>query len=263
MKQKITTIALSAALLSTLIVGCKKDDNTVPAQNNTAVPETQTVSLNMNSYMGSLPLNDTSSFTTSSGINHTISTFRYYVSNIRLIKSDGSEQLIEDKYFLVSPSMSECNLGNVPTGDYQGLKFNVGIDSVKNHEDPTVYPAGNPLAIQSPGMHWNWNSGYIFIMVEGTCDTTIANTDMLSLGQYSKGMFLHIGMDKNYKEVDLSTSSFSVSATAEASINIKADLDTFFNGIDLKTDNQTHTMDNMPLAMKAVANIPNMFTVLP
>lgn len=273
MKIKFTTVALSAALLSTLVVGCKKDEKTVPVDNTetanttttgtTTETETQTVSLKMDAYVGSSPLNYSSSFTTSSGIKHTISTFRYYVSNIRLIKSDGSEYPITDKYFLVSPSTSNYSLGEVPVGDYKGLKFNVGIDSLTNHQDPTIYSASNPLAIQSPGMHWNWNSGYIFIMVEGTCDTTVANTDVLTLGQYSKGMFLHIGMDKNNKEVDLSTSPFTVSAAAESAINIKADLDTFFNGIDLKTDNQTHTMDNMPLAMKATANIPNMFTVIP
>jgi hypothetical protein len=272
MKNIFKKASLIALVISSVFVGCKKDDETVPEETptptttptNTVTPATSNnLTLKMESYIGSTPLNFSSTFTTNAGAKYTVSMFRYYVSNIRLIKNDGTEYPISNKYLLVTPATINYDLGSVPVGDYKGLKFKIGIDSATNHMDPTVYPASNPLAIQSPAIHWSWSSGYIFMMIEGTCDTTASNTGALSFGQYDRGMFFHIGMDNYYKEVDLSSSAFSVLSTEAKTLSIKSDLNTFFTNVNLKTENQTHTMDNMMLATKAANNIPNMFTVVP
>lgn len=188
---------------------------------------------------------------------------RFYMSNIRLIKSDGSEYPLTGQYQLIDLSKSHFHLGEVPVGDYKGLKFSVGLDSATNHMDPTVYPSTNPLAMQSPNMHWSWNSGYIFMMVEGSCDTTVANTDVLTLGQYSHSMFYHLGMDMLLRNVDLSNSAFSIVSGTDKYVSIQMDMNEFFTGVDLKTENQTHTMDNMMVATKTANNISTMFSIVP
>jgi hypothetical protein len=258
---KNTAVAIIIAAAIGSATSCKKETvNPTP----TTTVETQNLSFNINPVIGSAPLNYSSIFTTTTGERFTLSMFRYYLSNIRLIKSDGSEYLISNKYLLVTPSTTNYDLGKVPVGDYKGLKFSVGIDSITNHGDPTVYPVTNPLAIQSPGINWSWNAGYIFMMIEGSCDTTVANTDTLTYGQFSHGMFFHIGTDMFYKNVDLSTSAFSVTSSAAKAITIKTNLNTFFTNINLKTENQTHTlMGGMALATKGATNIPNMFTIVP
>lgn len=244
-------------VISLIFTSCKKE----PVQPNPDTATTQALSLNIAPVADASPLNFYSSFTTTSGQRYTLSMFRYYVSNIRLVKADGGEYPITGKYLLVNPSNSNYDLGQVPVGSYKGIKFDVGLDSTTNHADPTVYPVTNPLAIQSPAIHWDWNSGYIFMMIEGSCDTTANNSDVLTYGQYSHGMFFHIGMDMMLRTVDLSTSPFTVTATDSKQLNIQADINKFFNGIDLKTQNASHTMGSMPLATTAANNISSMFSV--
>lgn len=256
MKNPFVTLLLFVSATLAFTHCTKKKEEVTPASN-----QTQSVALRMNPTIGNDPLNFSSVYTTNSGQKYTLSMFRYYVSNIRLVKTDGSEYNVTGKYLLVTPSVSDYALGELPVGDYKGIKFTVGIDSATNHSDPTPYPASHPLAIQSPAMHWSWNSGYIFTMIEGTCDTTVNNTDVLTYGQYSHGMFFHLGMDPLKREVDLSNSAFSISAETSKTIAIKADLNKFFTGIDLKTENTTHTMGTMALATRAANNIPSMFSI--
>jgi hypothetical protein len=268
MKNIFKPLAIIVFTTITIFIGCKKDKDTIPTPEPipTETPvNSSKLSLKMSPYIGSSELKFLSPITTDNNYKITISMFRYYVSNIRLIKNDGTEYPISDKYLLVTPSTENYDLGDVPVGDYKGLKFNVGIDSVTNHQDPTIYPTTNPLAIQSPGMHWSWSSGYIFMMIEGSVDTTASNTGVIASKKYDRGMIFHIGMDQFYKEIDLSNSAFTVSSSSAKTINIKSDLNAFFTNMNLKlnSENQTHTMNNMPLATKAANNIATMFTVVP
>jgi hypothetical protein len=253
--KKIKLILILSALISLVgITSC--NDKTVEPTN-----QTQSLSLNFSAKVGTKDLDYTSSFTTDAGARYTVSMFRYYVSNIRLIKSDGTEYPINNKYLLVTPSVANYDLGQVPVGSYKGIKFSVGIDSVTNHADPTVYPVTNPLAIQSPAIHWSWNSGYIFMMIEGSCDTTVANNDVLTYGQYSHGMFYHIGMDPLLRTIDLSNAAFTVSSANSATVSISADLNKVLKNVDIKTENASHTMGSMPLATRIADNISSAFSV--
>jgi hypothetical protein len=256
MKNKLYILLIP--FLALLVVSCKKSKDTEPVEEAT----TQNMVLHINPMVSSKPLNFYSAFTTATGQKFTLSMFRYYVSNIRLMKADGSEFKVDGKYLLVTPSTADYSIGQVPIGDYKGIKFCVGIDSATNHSDPTIYPTTNPLAIQSPAMHWSWNAGYIFTMIEGSCDTTVNSTDTLKFGQYSHGMFFHLGMDMLYRSVNLS-SSFSVNSENAKVLTIQSDINKFFTNIDLKKENGTHTMGTMPLATKAADNIAGMFSIVP
>lgn len=248
MKNILYTLLIASVVFAT---SCKKDDE---------VPQLkyQSLSFKFQPYSGSDALNYSSTFTNADGRNFTLTEFRYYVSGIKLIKEDGSELPITNKYLLVSPSTSVYPVGDVPAGNYKGIKFSVGVDYDANHGDPTLYAADHPLAIQSPGIHWSWMMGYIFMKIEGTCDTSATGT----AGEYHD-MFYHIGMDSYLTEVDLSTSSFSVSGDSPKQITFKTDVNVLLEDVDMETEWSTHTMDNMPLATRIKNNIPDMFTVVP
>lgn len=261
MKKISLLFTVVSFLVASFFVSCKKksDDPQPIVESPVSVSTPQNLTLKFTPVKGDTTINFYSNFKTSSGVRFNLSMFRYYVSNIKLVKNDGSEYAVANKYLLVTPNTEDYSLGDVPAGDYKGIKFSIGVDSITNHKDPTLYPNTHPLAIQSPAIHWSWNSGYIFMMIEGTCDTTAAQNDVLTYGQFSHGLLFHIGMDKLYRQVSL-YKSFSISNAAQ-SISIKADIDKLFTGIDLKTDNTTHTMGNMPLAEKAANNIPTMFSI--
>lgn len=244
-------------LILSLLVACKKK-NEDPAP---VTPGVQSLTFRMTPKVGNDTLDFSSAFVTENNERYTLSMFRYYMSDISLIKTDGSEIKIENKVFLINPNTSDYILGDVPAGDYKALRFSVGLNNVQNHVDPTTFPINHPLAIQSPAIHWSWNAGYIFLMIEGSCDTTATNIDPLTYGQYSHPMFFHIGMDPLLTKVEVANTSFSVTANQTNVVNIHSDINKLFKGIDLKTENASHTMGTMPLASKVAANIPSMFMI--
>ena len=132
----------------------------------------------------------------------------------------------------------------------------LGLDSATNHTDPTTFSASNPLSIQSPGIHWDWNSGYIFMKIEGQVDTTLANTGTLDL-QY----FYHVGLDDLKRTIDFSTEAFTVASGSDYEIGLEFDLLEALNNVDMRTENETHTFNNIPLATKIADNWQGAFSL--
>jgi len=101
------------------------------------------------------------------------SMFNYYISNVVLIKEDGTRYVVpkDASYFLCKHDDAASRLlkfSNVPAGDYTKLEFVVGIDSAKS-----VSPIAERTGVLDPatgasGHYWSWNSGYIFMKMEGT-----------------------------------------------------------------------------------------------
>ena len=53
-------------------------------------------------------------------------------------------------------------LGTLPAGDYEGLRFTMGIPFELNHQNKDI--AQPPLNLST--MHWNWQGGYKFLRVD-------------------------------------------------------------------------------------------------
>lgn len=115
----------------------------------------------------------------------TPSDFRMYVSEVKLLRQDGSAvpvQLTQDGVWQhqnvalldFENGSGPCRngtaatntsvRGQVPAGHYVGVELTVGVPFAQNHQDPTVAPA--PL--NSIAMFWNWQGGYKFIKFDTT-----------------------------------------------------------------------------------------------
>ncbi len=96
----------------------------------------------------------------------------FYVSEIEILHPDGTLMPLTDKYLLVNANTpaTEFALGSWPVEDAHGLTLHLGVPEAINHLDPASYPAGHPLALQNPTMHWGWSSGYRFMAIEGKVD---------------------------------------------------------------------------------------------
>lgn len=115
----------------------------------------------------------------------TPSDFRMYVSEVKLLRQDGSAvpvQLTQDGVWQhqnvalldFENGSGPCRngtaatntsvRGQVPAGHYVGVELTVGVPFAQNHQDPTVAPA--PL--NSTAMFWNWQRGYKFIKFDTT-----------------------------------------------------------------------------------------------
>lgn len=113
-----------------------------------------------------LRLNDTAAnYHNAHGDKFTVNTFKYYISNIVLHNIQGQEVVLPAAYFLLNAADStslDPVLSHVPPGKYSGISLTIGVDSARNF-------AGAQEGCLDPaqGMFWTWNSGYIFLKLEG------------------------------------------------------------------------------------------------
>lgn len=131
-------------------------------------------------------------YTNAAGESLQFTTFDYYISNVVLVKSDGARFVVpKDKsYFLCKHDVATSRtikIDDVPAGDYTGLEFLVGVDSAKS-----VSPIGERTGVLDPageanGHYWSWNSGYIFVKMEGTSPVAPAGSG--NIFQYHVGLF--------------------------------------------------------------------------
>lgn len=238
MKKISSILIIAIALFAT---SCKKDET---SPKNTK----QVLDFHWHSMVGSAEAALATTYT-SNGVKFNLSSWRYYVSNFILIKADGSELKIADKVFLINMLEHDYSLDSVPVGNYKGFKFTLGLDSITNHKDPTLYSSENPLAIQTLGIHWSWNSGYIFFMAEGQYDSTATTLSP------NKEFFFHVGTDELKRTIDFSNSPFSVVSGADKTIGIEMDFLKAIENLDLETENATHSFGALkPTAVKIANN---------
>ncbi|MFZ7115624.1 MAG: MbnP family protein [Bacteroidota bacterium] len=251
MKKIFSATAIILACTTLLFTSCKKDKSEEPT------PSTeQNLTMHLHSNVGTHAANFDSIFTNNAGQRYTIDDYRMYISNIVLIKSDGSELPVSGKVFLTNPESDEYDLGMVPVGNYKGFKFLLGLDSAINHSDPSTYPSSSPLSVQTPSIHWSWSSGYIFWKVEGKVDTTVAQS-----GPIDVDFLYHIGMDQFSRTIDFSTEAFSVVSGQDQLIHLNFDLNAALSNVDMTSELMTHTMDDMMLATKIANNWQSAFEV--
>ena len=79
----------------------------------------------------------------------------------------------------------------IKAGDYSDIRFNIGIPRQLNHSDPTAAPS--PLDIGKGDMYWEWNSGYIFFLMEGKGPEVKNNLLHLAIGEDSRMMQFSFG----------------------------------------------------------------------
>lgn len=134
-----------------------------------------------------LKLNDSVSlYKNANGDDFKVTAFKYYISNVSLIAKNGEKVTILDSYFLVNAADSgslDQQVTNIPEGKYTGISFTIGVDSLRNF-------AGAQTGVLDPakGMFWSWNSGYIFVKLEGESPKSTAKKNRLTF---------HIGGVKN------------------------------------------------------------------
>lgn len=203
---------LIGLLSTTIFSACKKaSDDPAPAQTGSATIEfdnqfekdpldpTVYIPLEMN----------TRTYTNAASESYTISKFKYYISNIKLKKADGSEYAVPESYYLIDAGAhpdSEIELKNIPLGTYTGMSYVIGVDSARN-----VSGAQTGALDPANGMFWSWNQGYIFMMFEGTSPQSTAADNIL---QYHVGGFRNSTNTNALQTVNLSFNTYTLRVTS-------------------------------------------------
>ena len=188
---------LAASLLgSGLLVACGGGSDPVATP---PVATTKAVELSFAAVSGTDPISCASDLTDLGSTNTTgkLKDLRFYISNVRLVKADGSEVPLtlganddwnltagNDRLTLIDleDATGSCSSGTaatnatikgtVPTGDYVGVRMTMGVPYALNHSDYAT--ATKPLDIQA--MAWSWQSGRKFSKIEVTDPAGAAGT---------------------------------------------------------------------------------------
>ncbi|WP_080056388.1 MbnP family protein [Spirosoma aerolatum] len=224
-------LLLTSALVGTFLA----------CQNDVGTAETGSLTVSFDNVVGSQDLKlGTGTYQNAAGESFNVTKFNYFVSNFRLKKADGTEYVLpqEANYYLIQedkPESQSFTLTTIPTGEYIGMSFLIGVDSLRS-----LANISQRTGVLDPGlgtheaMYWEWNSGYIFLKLEGTSSAAPAAQNNL--------FFYHIGGfgggyngKKTINNLRTITIPFSgntaqVSASGRPQVNLTADVLKVFNG---------------------------------
>ena len=194
MKQLKNTFILSLLAISISLVSCKKNNSESEISGNGSME------IEFENKVGSQPLIlNSQTYKNANGDDFTISSFKYYISNVQLIKADGKAVVLPETYYLIDAAdkASAHQLAEkIPAGDYVSIKMTIGVDSAHNF-------LGAQAGALDPakGMFWTWNSGYIFVKLEGNSAKSTAADNKLNF---------HIGGAKApYNTIRTATHTFA------------------------------------------------------
>jgi len=187
--------------LTVSIASCNNDDQTISPD------EKGTLTLHFDNVVGNddLELN-TGTYTNSSDESFTVTTLRYYISNIKFKTTSNIEFVVPqaDSYYLVDESDEESldiQLENIPADDYKEVTFTIGVDSLKSVSN--ISERTGVLDPTTSDMYWAWNSGYIFFKMEGTSPAGMDDNFYYHIGGYG-GYSTESKTINNLKKITLS-----------------------------------------------------------
>jgi hypothetical protein len=187
-----------------LIIGiCIQLMNSVQGQNN--------INLHIRHLLEGAPFKLEQPAKNNLGHSFMLTRMEYYLGGISIEHDGGKMTTIDSFWHLVNAeNESVIQLGEFPIEKVEKIYFHVGVDSLFNHRDPTLYPDNHPLALKEPSMHWGWTSGYRFLALEGWAGD-----------QYNQLLQIHSLGDINYFKT-----SVKVTETGrDGIINLRLDAD--------------------------------------
>jgi hypothetical protein len=211
-------------------------------------------------------LND-KKYSNSAGETFNITLLKYFVSNFKLHKADGSVYAVpqDSCYFLIRENMPETKtitLKNLPKGDYTSVSYLIGVDSVRSASDLSLRTGTLDVGGAAKDMYWAWNSGYIFVKMEGNSD---AVEEVNKEYAYHIGMFGGIGDKKTLNNIRTANITFTPGALklgkkSAASMKIKTDLSKMFEGETQLSIAKNPVVMGGPMSKKITDNYKTMFS---
>ena len=180
---------------------------------------------------------------------------QYYIGGITLKHEDGQTEELKDLYLLAKQGESITYTEDLTVGSISEINFFVGVDPVTNLQSETDFTeriAEDPLALKDPSMHWNWNTGYKFLRVDGDADTD-------GDGEVDTGVAYHLGSAPFLKDFTVEK-SMDLDAGSNT-LSFRLDLAKLFAGVDMSTELDTHTSNNLPLAERLLENLGQALTL--
>lgn len=260
---------LFIAVVSMGIISCNSDDDNAIVEGGTGAIQIKFENGFAN--LGNIVLNQTTQ-TSANGQKHQFSTLKYIVSNITLIKNDGSEfkfnhQNPDKGAFIINQEdavggVIYVDLDEISQGQYSKIRFGLGIDQqayLLGHDGQATFWS----KATEEGMTWSWAAGYIFAKIEGKYGTTSADTEFMN-HTGNMGDVAQNGTADLYREITLDLpNTAQVNSTIVPSIHILADWNQYLSGttnltLDVSND---MAMGSSSYLVSVTENLTKMFSV--
>lgn len=235
MKHTFFRLTLALVSCSMVFATCKKEDT--GGDSNKMVSMT----VEFDNIVGgqNLFLN-TVNYTNAAGETFNVTLLQYFVSNIRLRKTDGSWYTLnqDSSYFLIKEGDPATRFARfkAPVGDYDRLSFILGVDSLRSTMDISQRTGVlDPSGGHDNGMYWGWNSGYIFFKMEGISPSAPVDPTGQNKYRYHIGGFGGYSAPtlSNIKTIELDLRNSGIAMAREgrtANIHLLVDVLKAFNG---------------------------------
>lgn len=252
-----------ALALGALLVfpSCNKEDDPYIDDTNPPSSTTGTLKVQFNAHYNGSPFAFFSDFYTVENYRLQIETMRMLATEFWTKNSTGDSMYLHEAFKYDFATGQTFFTVDMNAGNYDGLGFAIGVNSGKNHKDPSLYPATHALSYNvSTDMHWSWATGYIFAKYEGKADTSGTGTGPLDLF-YA----FHPGADTLFRTIPFMSKAYTITVGSTTTLTVDMNVARFLSAtsdtIDLKNDNFTHTVDNLPLAVRFADLFMQAFTL--
>lgn len=167
---------------------------------------------------------------------------RYWVSNIILVDTKGTEYVVPNAYYLMEEvgdldlsgtingsltyparKRETIELADIPEGEYKSIKFSIGIDA-KHNDNLSIQSGELSIANGMSNIAWMWHTSYIFSSVGGKV-TEGANSAIFNA---------ETGLNTNYKTLSMELAT-PVNFQTAKSVVVNLDVAKLVDGIDLIT----------------------------
>ena len=175
----------------------------------------------------------------------------YYISDVEIMDKDGNAAIEVKDVTLVDlsdPATFEFNY-TLEADAYKNPSFTVGLTDNRNATDPSSYASNHPMSLNR-SMYWLMAEAYIYLKVEGF---------RINNG-IDEPLVYHVGMN-GFAQTKLKEQAFSINKGNTTTMVTTLNMNDLFVNIDFDTEPETHTMNNMPLAMKMMNNFVNALSV--
>lgn len=189
-----------------------------------------------------------------------LSLAQLYITDIQLLKLDGSTYDIAGSKMLKMLDIDTYLAGKVPVGNYKAIRFKVGLDAITN-----ASPPGADTSLLNHSEMWfaanAQPDGYAFVHVKGQIDTTSNKSGMMSSFEYK------IGGPSNYKQVQMPDKNLTILKDQIAYAHIIIDYNNLFQGLVLSDVSNLSVLtladNSSTTGMRIANNIPSMFVYEP
>lgn len=259
MKKNTKGLALIFAIIIMIATSCHKKTSTPEPEPE---PANGTAMLHFHT---NVDTNEVENYDTvyvmTGGRKISVSIAQLYISNIQLVKADGSIFDISGLNIAVTKQIENYMLGSVPAGNYKSIRFNVGLSSATNG----LLPEPNDSTLYKPNM-WFGNTvqpwmGYVFVNLQGKIDTTnAANGTLAQMQPFS----YRIGTSTHLKSISMPDQNYTINSNQTEFIHMVIDYSKLLNGITLNNTSNLNvitTGDNAGSLSNQIANnIASMFS---